>query len=115
MCLQALPSTTLIFFILQFTLETLLVLVFILLEEMEGRRPLIPDMPYLLFHDVFLFPFSGPIAGISPLPPFITTPCRPRHIDAKCEIQLTSHRSITTLYHVHAWKRLSVDLHGILT
>jgi hypothetical protein len=33
MCLQALPSTAFIFFILQFMLETLLILVFILFEE----------------------------------------------------------------------------------
>jgi hypothetical protein len=91
------------------------VLVFILLEEMEGSRPLIPDMPYLLFRDVFLFPFLGPIVGIGLLLPCIATWRRPHHIDAKCEIQLSSSRSVTTLYHVHAWEKLSIDLHGILT
>jgi hypothetical protein len=33
MCLQALPSAAFIFFILRFMLETLLILVFILFEE----------------------------------------------------------------------------------
>jgi hypothetical protein len=55
--LQTFPNTALILFILRFTLEILFVLVFILLEEMGGSWPLIPDVPYLLFHDVFLFPF----------------------------------------------------------
>jgi hypothetical protein len=112
---QTFPSTALILFILQFTLETLMVLVFILFEEMGGSRPLIPDVAYLLFCDVFLFPFLGPIAGIGLLLPFIVTWRRPCHVDAKCEIQLLSSRSVTTLYHVHAWERLSVNLHGILT
>jgi hypothetical protein len=115
MCLQVLPSTALIFFILRFMLETLLVLVFVLLEEMEGSRPLIPNMPYLLFRDVFLFSFLGPIAGIGLLLPCIATWRRPCHIDAKCEIQLSSSRSVTTLYYVHAWERLGVNLHGILS
>jgi hypothetical protein len=115
MFFQALPSTALVFFILRFMLEKLLVLVFVLLEEMEGSRPLIPDMPYLLFRDVFFFPFLGPIVGISPLFPFIAMWCRPRHIDAKCEIQLSSSRSVTTLYHVDTWERLGIDLHSVLS
>jgi hypothetical protein len=57
--LQTFPSTALILFILRFTLETLLVLVFILFEEIGRSRPLIPDVPYLLFHDVSLSPFWG--------------------------------------------------------
>jgi hypothetical protein len=115
MCFQALPSTALIFFILRFTLQTLLVLVFVLLEERKGSRPLISYVPYLLFRDVFFFPFLGPIAGISPLFPFIATWHRPRHIDAKCKIQLSSSRSVTTLYHVDTWERLGIDLHSVLS
>jgi hypothetical protein len=42
--LQTFPSTALILFILRFTLETLLVLVFILFEEIGRSRPLIPNM-----------------------------------------------------------------------
>jgi hypothetical protein len=113
--LQTLPSTVLIFFILRFILETLPVLVFVPLEEMGGSRPLISDVSHLPFNDVFFFPFLGPIAGIGLFIPCIATWCRPCHIDAKCEIQLSSSRSVTTLYHVHAWERLGVDLHGILT
>jgi hypothetical protein len=113
--LQTFPSTTLILFILRFTLEMLLVLVFILFGEIGRTRPLIPNVPYLLFRDVSLFPPLGPIAGISLFIPCIATWCRPCHIDAKCKIQLSSRRSVTTLYHIHAWERLGVDLHGILT
>jgi hypothetical protein len=119
MHLQTLPSTALIFFILQFTLETLLVLVFILSEEMGRSRSLIPDVPYLLFRDVFLFPFLGPIGGISPLLLFVTTLCRSYYIDAKCEIQLTLHRSVAiiyaTLHHIDTWERLGIDLHSVLS
>jgi hypothetical protein len=60
--LQTFPSTAHILFILRFTLETLLVLVFILFEEIGRSRPLIPDVPYLLFRDISLFPLLGPIA-----------------------------------------------------
>jgi hypothetical protein len=28
---------------------------------------------------------------------------------------LSSHRSVITFYHIHAWERLGIDLHGILT
>jgi hypothetical protein len=115
MCLQALPSTAFILFILRFTLEMLLVLVFILLEEMEGSQPLIPYVPYLLFRDVFLFPFLGPIARISSLFPFIVIWRRPCHIDTKCEIQLSSSRSVTTLYYVDTWEWLGIDLHSVLS
>jgi hypothetical protein len=113
--LQTLPSMVLTLFILRFTLEMLLVLVFILLEEMGGSRPLIPDVPYLLLRDVFLLPFLGLIAGTGLFIPCIATWRRPCHVDAKCEIQLSSCRSVTTLYHVYAWERLGVNLHGILT
>jgi hypothetical protein len=61
--LQTFPSTALILFILRFTLETLLVLVFILLEEMGGSRPLIPDVPYLLFVMYSFSPFWGRSQG----------------------------------------------------
>jgi hypothetical protein len=109
------PSTALILFILRFTLETLLVLVFILFEEIGKGRSLIPDVPYLLFCDISLFPLLGPIAGIGPIIPSVATWRRPYHIDAKCEIQLPSCRSVITLYHIHAWERLGVGLPGILT
>jgi hypothetical protein len=46
-------------------LETLLVLVLILFEEIGRSWPLIPDMPYLFFRDISLFPFLGPIVWIS--------------------------------------------------
>jgi hypothetical protein len=82
---------------------------------MGGSRLLISDVSHLLFSDIFLFPFLGLVAGIGLFLPCIATWRRPCHIDAKCEIQLSSSRSVTTLYHVHAWERLSVDLDGILT
>jgi hypothetical protein len=63
----------LILFLLHLTLETLLVLVFILFEEIRRSRPLIPDMPYLLFHDISLFPFLGPIAEIGLFIPSVAT------------------------------------------
>jgi hypothetical protein len=62
--LQTFPSTTFILFFLQLTLETLLVVVFILFEEIGRSWPLVLDMPYLFFRDISLFPFLGPIAGI---------------------------------------------------
>jgi hypothetical protein len=88
---------------------------FILLEEMEGNRPLIPDVPYFLFRDIFFFPLLGPIAGISPLFSFIAMWRRPLHIDAKCKIQLSSSISVTTLYHFDTWERLGIDLHSVLS
>jgi hypothetical protein len=96
-------------------LETLLVLVFILFEEIGRSRPLIPEVPYLLLRDISLFPLLGPIIGIGLFIPRVAMWHRPCHINAKCEIQLSSHRSIITLYHIYAWERLGIDLHGILT
>jgi hypothetical protein len=61
--LQTFPSTALILF--RLTLETLLVPVFILFEEIGRSWQQISDMPYLLLRDISLFPFLGPIAGIS--------------------------------------------------
>jgi hypothetical protein len=58
-------------------LEALLVLVFILFEEIGRSRPLIPDMPYLFFRDISLFPFWGPIAGIDLFIPSAATWCKP--------------------------------------
>jgi hypothetical protein len=113
--LQTFPSMALILFLLRLMLETLLVLVFILFEEIERSRPLIPNVPYLLFHDISLFPFSGPIVGIGLFIPCVATWCRPCHINAKCEVQLSFRRSIITLYHIYAWERLGIDLHSILT
>jgi hypothetical protein len=57
--LQTFPSTALILVLLRLTLEILLVLVFILFEEIGRSRPLIPDMHYLLFRDISLPPFWG--------------------------------------------------------
>jgi hypothetical protein len=65
MLLQALPSATLIFFLLGFPLETLLVLVLILPEKIRRSWPLIPYIPYLFFCDIPFSFFLGPIAGIS--------------------------------------------------
>jgi hypothetical protein len=62
--LQTFPSTAFILFLLRLALETLLVLVLILFAEIGRSWPLIPDMPYLFFRDIYLFPFLGPIAGI---------------------------------------------------
>jgi hypothetical protein len=62
--LQTFSSTAFILFLLGLTLETLLVLVLILFEEIGRSWPLIPDMPYLFFRDISLFPFLGPIARI---------------------------------------------------
>jgi hypothetical protein len=56
MLLQALPSATLIFFLLGFPLEMLLVLVLILPEKIRRSWPLIPYIPYLFFCDI-PFPF----------------------------------------------------------
>jgi hypothetical protein len=113
--LQTFPSTALILFHFQLTLETLLVLVFILFEEIERSQTLIPDVPHLLLRDISLFPFLGPIIGIGIFIPSMATWCRPCHINAKCEIQLSFCRSIITLYHIYTWERLGIDLHGILT
>jgi hypothetical protein len=113
--LQTFPSTALILFLLRLMLETLLVLVFILFEEIGRSRPLIPEVPYLLLRDISLFPLLGPIIGIGLFIPSVAMWHRPCHINAKCEIQLSSHRSIITLYHIYAWERLGIDLHGILT
>jgi hypothetical protein len=113
--LQTFPSTALILFLLRLTLEMLLVLVFILFEEIRKSRPLIPDMPYLLLRDISLFPLLGSIAGIGLFILSMVMWHRPCHIDAKCEIQLSFRRSVITLYHIYAWERLGIDLHGILT
>jgi hypothetical protein len=62
---QALPSATLIFFLLGLPLKTLLVLVFILPEKIRRSWPLIPHIPYLFFCDIPFSFFLRPIAGIS--------------------------------------------------
>jgi hypothetical protein len=63
MFLQTLSSTALILLFFCLALEMLLVLVLVL-EEIRRSRPLIPDMPHLLFYDIPLFSFLGPIARI---------------------------------------------------
>jgi hypothetical protein len=45
--------------------ETLLVLVFVLPEEIRRSWPLIPDMPHLFLCDKSLFFFFGPITRTS--------------------------------------------------
>jgi hypothetical protein len=100
--LQTFPSTALILFLPRLTL--------VLFEEIGRSRPLIPDVPYLLFRDISLFPFLGPIAGIGLFIPSAATWYKPCHINAKCEIQLSFRRSIITLYHIHAWERLGIGL-----
>jgi hypothetical protein len=75
-----------IHFLLRLALVTLLVLVFILFEDIERSWPLIPDMPYLFFHDISLFPFLGLIAGIGLFIPGAAAWCKPRHVNAECEI-----------------------------
>jgi hypothetical protein len=113
--LQTFPSTAFILFLLRLTLEMLLVVVFILFEEIGRSWPLIPNMPYLFFRDISLFPLFGPIARMGLFIPGAAVWCKPYHINAKCKIQLCSCRSVITFYHIHAWKRLGIDLHGIWT
>jgi hypothetical protein len=62
---QALSSAALIFLLLRFPLEALLVLVFVFLEKIKRGRPLIPCVPYLSLYNVLLLLFLGPIARIS--------------------------------------------------
>jgi hypothetical protein len=113
--LQASSSTPLIFFFLRFVLATLLILVFILPEEMGGSWPLIPNMSHLLLSNIILLPYLGPIARISPFLLFIAAPCRPHHVDAECEVQLASRSSVSILNHIDAWEWLGIDLHHVLT
>jgi hypothetical protein len=84
--LQTFPSMAFILFLLRLVLETLLVLVFILFEEIGRSWPLIPDMPYLFFRDISLFLLLGPIAGIGLFIPGAAAWCKPRHVNAVCEI-----------------------------
>jgi hypothetical protein len=64
----------------------LLVLVLILLEEIRISWPLIPDMPYLFFHDISLFSFLGRIARIDLFILGLVVWCKPYHVNAECEI-----------------------------
>jgi hypothetical protein len=84
--LQTFPSTAFIFFLLRLALETLLVLVLVLFEEIGRSWPLISDMPYLFFHDISLFPFLGPIARIGLFILGLAVWCKPCHVNAECEI-----------------------------
>jgi hypothetical protein len=68
------------------TLEMLLVLVLILLEEIGRSWPLIPDMPYLFFRDISLFSFLGPIARIGLFILGLAAWCKPYHVNAECKI-----------------------------
>jgi hypothetical protein len=70
----------------------------------------LPRLTLVLFRDISLFPFLGPIAGIGLFIPSAATWYKPCHINAKCEIQLSFRRSIITLYHIHAWERLGIGL-----
>jgi hypothetical protein len=58
---QALFGAALIFLLLRFPLEALLVLVFIFPEKIRGGWPLIPYIPYLSFCDVLFLLFLGPL------------------------------------------------------
>jgi hypothetical protein len=84
--LQTFPSMAFILFLLRLALETLLVLVFILFEEIGRSWPLILGMPYLFFCDISLSPFLGPIAGIGLFIPGAAAWCKPCHINAKCKM-----------------------------
>jgi hypothetical protein len=115
--LQTLPSTVFIFFMFRFVLAMLAILVFIFLEQMRGEWSLIPHVPHLHFSDVFPFAFPGPIAGTGPL--LIAMSQWSCHIDVEREIQSASRRPFTyipvTFYHVNAWERPSINLHGELS
>jgi hypothetical protein len=84
--LQTFPNTVFILFLLRLTLEALLVLVLIFFEEIGRSWPLIPDMPYLFFRDISLFPFLGPIARIGLFIPGSTARRKPCHLNTECEI-----------------------------
>jgi hypothetical protein len=75
-----------ILFLLRLALETMLVLVLILFEEIGRSWLLIPDMPYLFFRNISLFPFLGPIARIGLFILGSVAWCKPYHINAECEI-----------------------------
>jgi hypothetical protein len=85
MFLQTLPGMVLIFFVFWFILATLLIPVFIFLEQMRGERPLIPHVSHLFFGDVLLFAFSGPIARTGPLLLFTASWCT-CHVDVERKI-----------------------------
>jgi hypothetical protein len=84
--LQTSPRMVFIFFLLRLALEMLLVLVFILFEEIGRSWSLIPDMPYLFFRHISLFPFLRPIIGIGLFIPGAAVWCKPYHVNAECEI-----------------------------
>jgi hypothetical protein len=115
--LQTLPSTVFIFFIFWFIPATLLILVFIFLEQMRGERPLIPHVPHLFFGNVLLFSFPGPIVGTSPLLLIVASwwTC---HVDIERKIQSASCRPLTripvTIHHVDAREGPSINFHGEL-
>jgi hypothetical protein len=84
--LQTFPSMAFMLFFLRLTLETLLVLVLVLFEEIGRSWPMILDMPYLFFRDISLFPFLGPIAGIGLFIPGAAAWCKPCHVNTEREI-----------------------------
>jgi hypothetical protein len=84
--LQTFPSMAFILFLLRLALETLLVPVLVFFEEIERSWSLIPDMPYLFFRDISLFPFLGPIARIGLFIPGSVVRRKPYHVNAECEI-----------------------------
>jgi hypothetical protein len=112
MLLQTLPSAMLIFLVFRFPLEALPVLVLIFPEKVRRGWTLIPYIPYSLLSNVFFFLFLGPIAGISLIFVGPASRCHPCHVDAECEVQLSSCRPVILLYHVHTRKRLGIYLHG---
>jgi hypothetical protein len=84
--LQTFSYTAFILFLLRLALETLLVLVLLLFEEIGRNWPLIPDMPYLFFHDIIPFPLFGAIARIGLFILGSAAWCKPFHLNAECEI-----------------------------
>jgi hypothetical protein len=64
----------------------LLVLLLILLEKIKRGWPLIFDMPYLLFCDISLFSFLGPISRIGLFILGSTAWCKSCQVNAECEL-----------------------------
>jgi hypothetical protein len=95
-------------------LETLLILILVLPQKMGRNWPLIPNMPHLFFSDIIPFLLLGPIAGIGLFPLYMWSRHMPCHIYAKREIQLPSCGPVVPLYHIYIWKRLGINLHGVL-
>jgi hypothetical protein len=94
------------------------ILVFIFLEQMHRERSLIPHVSHLLYSDVLLFAFLGPIVGSGPLL-LVAAPQWTCHVDVKQKIQSAScgplARIPVTSHHVNAREGPSIDFHGKLS